>query len=51
MRPAIDRILDAEERRQMVDACSRFARPNGAVEAARMTEELALMMRTEAAAI
>jgi UDP-N-acetylglucosamine:LPS N-acetylglucosamine transferase len=51
MRPAIDRLLHPEENQRMIEACTRFARPNGAVEAARMIEELALVMRTEAAVI
>jgi UDP:flavonoid glycosyltransferase YjiC (YdhE family) len=51
LRPAIDRILDPAERQLMANACARFARPNGAVEASRIIEELAFAMRTEAAAV
>ncbi len=49
--PAMDRLLDPAERQAMAIACARFARPNGAVEAARMIEELAFVMRTEAVAV
>jgi UDP:flavonoid glycosyltransferase YjiC (YdhE family) len=48
LRPAVERLLDAVERQAMADACGRFACPNGAAEAARMIEELAFAMRTEA---
>jgi len=51
MRAAIERLLDPIERQLMADACSRFVRPNGAVESARMVEELAFALRTEAAVI
>ncbi len=50
LRPAIDRLLDSDERRAMADACSRFARPNGATEAAKIIAELAFVLRTQAAA-
>jgi len=47
LRHAIDRLLDGEERRAMANACARFARPNGALDSARMIEELAFTLRTE----
>jgi len=51
LRPAIHRLLDSAERQLMADACARFARPNGAVESAKMIEELAFVLRSEAAAV
>jgi UDP:flavonoid glycosyltransferase YjiC (YdhE family) len=47
MQSAMSRLLDPVQRRLMADACVRFARPNGAVEAAKMVEELASVIRTE----
>jgi hypothetical protein len=51
LEPAIRRLLDPSERQLMADACARFARPNGAVEAAKMVEELAFVLRSKAAAV
>jgi UDP:flavonoid glycosyltransferase YjiC (YdhE family) len=49
LQPAIHRLLDPTERQLMVDACARFACPNGAIEAAKMIEELSYVARTSAA--
>jgi UDP-N-acetylglucosamine:LPS N-acetylglucosamine transferase len=50
LRRALDRLLDPAERQLAAEACARFTRPNGAVEAAKMIEELAFMLRTKAVA-
>ena len=50
LRRALDRLLDPAECQLMAEACARFARSNGAVEAAKMIEELAFMLRTKAVA-
>jgi len=51
LEPAMERLLNATERLTMAEACARFARPNGAIEAARMIEELAFVLRTDAVAV